>query len=359
MTLETAVVGGGDESEHHLSGLDRCPETELVAVCDTDESRARERARAYDVAAYADFEGLLARESLDWLHLCTPPGTQLELVRMALEDDVAVQLTAPVTTSVPAVEQLERLVADHGGRVSIAHQRNFSPAMRSASDLLADGAVGEVQSVSLLYTDGGTETDAPGPLGLELDHRLSEPAALLLHLAGYPESAASIRAATTDGDGPGRGTVQFHYQTADGVSCSASVLPGEVPCRSLQVHGERGRLEVDLVTQSVTELDRTDHAGPTARARGNVDHVRGRAREAVRQTLSAARRTTGDDWASIRRRDGLCHQLHREVRAIERGEPAPVPVTEGAWVLRLIEAISAETRESGGDEPIQLGTDAA
>ena len=103
MTLETAVVGGGVVSDYHLSGLTQCPDTELVAICDLDESRAREKATEYDINAYADFEGMLAREQLDWIHLCTPVATHLELARMAIEDGFPVLIEKPVTESVAVV----------------------------------------------------------------------------------------------------------------------------------------------------------------------------------------------------------------------------------------------------------------
>jgi len=366
MTLETAVVGGGDRSEHHLSGLKRCPDTELVAICDPDESCARNRATEYDIAAYADFEGLLARESLDWLHLCTPPQTNLELVGMALEDDIAVQLETPVATSVAEAEQLERLVADHDAQVSVAHQRNFTPAMRKAGELVANGAVGELQSLSLLYTDADDRqsgSSTASPFGFELGGRLSDPVSLLLHLGGYPDSTSSIQAATSSGAESSRGvdeeTVQFHYSTADGVVCSASVLQGDIPHRSLQIHGDTGRLDVDLITQSVTRLEQTGHDTATARAKGNIAHISGRARSTVGHAVTAARRKVGSDWETIRQLDSHCYQLHREVQAIESSESMPVPVTEGAWALRVMDAVRAGTGQPPAEQPVHLGTDSA
>lgn len=356
MTFETAVVGGDDVTDHHLSGLEMCPETALVAICDPDESRARERAKAYDIAAYADFEGLLARESLDWLHLCTPPGTHLELVRMALEDDIPVQLTVPAATSVPEAEQLEQLVRDYDGRVSIARPRNFSPAMQSARDLLADGAVGEVRSVSLVSSGGGV-SESTAPVALERGDRLLEPVSLLLHLAGYPDNTGSIQASTS-GDSPQEQseTVQFHYRTDDGVRCSATVLPSDVPCQSIRIQGDAGGLVVDLVAQSVTELDQMGQQ--VSRSRTPTDRIHGRAHEVIDSLRNAVGRSS-DDWESMRHRDGRYHQFHREINALEQGEPVPVPASEAAWVRRCIEAIRADTQPSPDDSTLRLGGDSA
>jgi len=368
MTLETAVVGGGVAAERHLTGLKHCPETTLTAICDPDEACARERATEYDITAYADFEGLLARESLDWLHLCTPPQTHLELVRMALEDDVAVQLPTPATASVAEAEQLQRLVADHDAQVSLAHRRAFSPAMRNARDLLADGAVGDLQSVSLICTEPDRNADEgrsrgpgrAGPVGLAGDERLARPISLLLHLAGSPNGSSSLRTAAStpsDAERADYETVQFNYTTADGVTCNATVLPNDVPHRSLQLHGTRGRLDVDLVTQSVTTVDSTERTTPAERAKGNARRALGRAHAAAEHGVSAAKRAVRDDWETMRQLDGHCYQLAEEAMAIQNDERVPVPVETGTWTLRIMDAITAQQYDQRADPQVRLGTD--
>lgn len=359
MTIETAVVGGGDAADRHLAGLQRCPDATLTAICDPDETCARERATEYDITAYADFEGLLARESPDWIHLCTPPQTHLKLVRMALEDGIAVQIPTPATASVAEAERLEQLAAGHDAKVSLAHGRAFSPAMRRAGDLLANGAVGEPRSVSLVSTGRGAEPDEagargrPGPGGIGIGGGVARAVSLLLHLAGSPAGTSSVQTAVSvPGD-----TVQLHYATADGVTCTATVLPNDVPHRSIQVHGTDGRLDADLVTQSVTTLDSTEHTTPTDRVVGNAKRALGRVHTAAEQGLSAAKRAVRDDWATARQLDGYCYQLGEEVRAIQGTEPVPVPVEAGTWALRIMDAVNAAKQDRRGDRHVRIGTD--
>lgn len=368
MTFETAVVGGGVRSERHLSGLQRCPDTTLTAICDPDETRARDRATEYDITAYADFEGLLARESPDWIHLCTPPQTHLELVRMALEDGIDVRIAAPAATSVAEAQEIERLVGDFDARVSLAHRQAFSPAMRKAGRLLADGAVGDLQSVSLVYTADGSERERRQPRGragpgeVADRERLVDPILLLLELAGYPTSPSSIRTAAslTGESGPAEyDTVQFHYSTEDGATASATVLPTDVPHRSIQIHGAAGRLDVDLVTQSVTQLDHAERTTPAEQLRGDLDHVLGRTHAMAGRGVSAAKRAVRSDWETICRLDGHCYQLEEEVQAIRNDEPAPVTVEAGTWALRIVDAIGAERQDPLPEEPVRIGTDSA
>jgi predicted dehydrogenase len=367
MTLETAVVGGGVVSDYHLSGLEQCPDTNLVAICDLDESRAREKATEYDINAYADFEGMLARESLDWIHLCTPVGTHLELARMAIEDGIPVLIEKPVTESVAEAEELERLAEEYDATVSVVHNHNFSPAMRKARRLIEDGAIGELRSVDLLYAGetypddvrrGAWAFELPGG---EFEEGLPHPIYMVLNLGGYPSSPDAIQASTSLADEYAQGfeydSVQFQYTTDDGVLCSGTVLASDVPHKVIQVHGDDGSIEIDVVSQSVTVLDRDYQASPKARALANVDHVLGRLRGTAENLVAVARRSIDDDWDSVRNLDSHSYQFGEEVRAIQRGEPTAVPVAEGTWTLRVMETIRATTADDAEGQAVPLSTD--
>jgi predicted dehydrogenase len=366
MTLETAVVGGV-VSDCHLSGLQRCPDANLVAICDLDESRAREKATEYDINAYADFEGMLARESLDWIHLCAPVGTRLELARMAIEDGIPVLIEKPVTETIEEAGELERLVEEYDATVSVVHNCNFSPAMRRARSLIGDGAIGELRSVDVLYA-GETYPDdmrcgawANERLGGEFEEGLPHPIYMVLNLGGYPSSPEAIQASSSlvgeyaqefEYD-----SVQFQYVTDDGVLCSGTVLASDVPHKVMQVHGDRGSIEIDIVSQSVTVLDRDYQASPKARAMATVDHVLGRVRGTAENLIAIARRTIDDDWDAIRNLDSHSYQFGEEVTAIQRDGSPTVPVTEGTWTLHIMEAIRATATDADGEQTVPLSTD--
>jgi len=367
MTLETAVVGGGVVSDYHLSGLEQCPETNLVAICDLDESRAREKATEYDINAYADFEGMLARESLDWIHLCTPVGTHLELARMAIEDGIPVLIEKPVTESVEEAQELERLAKEHDATVSVVHNHNFSPAMRKARTYIENGTIGDLRSVDLLYAGetfpddvrrGAWAFELPGG---EFEEGLPHPIYMVLSLGGYPSSPESIQASSSlkhdykqefDYD-----SVQFHYTTDDGVLCSGTVVASDVPHKTIQVHGDRGSLEIDVVSQSVTILDRDYQASPKNRAMANVDHILGRIQGTAENLVAVARRSIDEDWESVRNLDSHSYQFSEEVEAIQRGDSMPVPVTEGTWTLRIMEAIRETADDADEEQTVPLSTD--
>jgi len=363
MTLESAVVGGGVVSGKHLSGLQNCPETDLVAVCNSDESRARRLAMEYDVEAYADVEALLARETLDWLHLCTPVRSHLRLAEMALDDGIAVLIEAPVTPSVGEAKSLERLARDSEGRVAIAHSHSFEPVLQEAAAVLDDGRIGSLRAVELCYAGAGFadgvgcgawSTDESGG---KFETGLLDPIHAVLQLGGYPSAAGAIRAGTAAKRRHGQGFeydgVQFSYTTADDVLCSGTVVASSVPHRTIQLHGDRGTLDIDLLTESVTVLD--GERQPDTEE-GTLDLI-GRVRDAIGTALSWEQ--TDSDCATQRERSPWDDQIERDARAIESGEALSIPVVGGTWALQIMDAIRTATDGPADDGRMQLETDPA
>ncbi|MCA1597145.1 MAG: Gfo/Idh/MocA family oxidoreductase, partial [Chloroflexi bacterium] len=78
MAFKTAVIGSGlIATVKHLPALGRLrDQTELVAVCDVDEEKARSIASKFGVPRYyTSIDELLEREKPDLVDVCTPPRT--------------------------------------------------------------------------------------------------------------------------------------------------------------------------------------------------------------------------------------------------------------------------------------------
>ncbi len=92
--MRAAIVGAGWIAAEHAATLDRLDGVELAAVCDIDESRARELAGS--AAVYTDWRKLLERESPDAVFVCTPPLVHREPAVEALDRGIHVYLEKPI-----------------------------------------------------------------------------------------------------------------------------------------------------------------------------------------------------------------------------------------------------------------------
>lgn len=351
MSLTTAVVGGGTVSDRHLDGLRKLAMTDLVAVCDVDEDRVREKAREYDLKAYTDIEAMLTREDLDWIHLCTPVQTHLDLATKAIKEGVAVQIEKPVTETVAEVEELSRVADRHDVPVSVVHNHNFDPAIRKARAAIERGDVGNVRSVDMLYAGetwpdevkrGAWAHDLPGG---EFEEGFPHPIYMLLNLGGYPASADDVDAGTHSRRDYGGefeyDGVQFQYTSEDGVLCSGTIVASEIPHKTIQIHGDEGSLVVDVVSQTVTTLDRDYQASPVMRAMTNVDHVLDRVRGSLENVRAVVERKRNDTWEAERDLVSHYYQFDAEAAALIQGRELPSPLEEARWTIEIMETIRA------------------
>ncbi|MFC7236124.1 Gfo/Idh/MocA family protein [Halosegnis marinus] len=355
MSLRTAVVGGGAVSRIHLSGIAENPRTDLVAVCDIDEGRATALADEYGIVAYTDTTDLLAAESLDWLHVCTPVATHFDLAREAIEAGVPVLVEKPITETSEAAARLARLSEEHGVPVSVVRNHLFTSAMRRVRDAVGAGDLGRVRAVDVTYT-GNTWPDEPNRgawtfdlPGGEFEEGIPHPVYVALGVGGYPDSTDGFSATTARVREYEQGFtydgVNLDWATDDDTLCSVSVLAGAVPQRLVRVHGADASLTADLVSGTVLELDRDYKASAASRALNDLDRAGDRMVGLLDNAAELVRRRRLDGWERAMRGNAHNVQFDREARALEEGTAPVVPPENGEWTIRAMEAI----REAAGE----------
>lgn len=147
--IRVGIAGAGAISQFHLVGWGEVEGIDVVAICDPDEARARERAEAFGIpGVYTDVAEMLAAESLDAIDIITPVGSHAPLVRLAADHGVHVVCQKPMT---PTVAEAEALIRDIGDRVRFGVHENyrFRPHYAEVRQWVAEGRIGEVQHVRL------------------------------------------------------------------------------------------------------------------------------------------------------------------------------------------------------------------
>jgi predicted dehydrogenase len=355
MPLETAVVGAGVVSDHHLSALDACPQTTLVGICDVDRDRARDVADRYGIDAYTDVSALLDDRVLDWVHLCTPVQTHRDLAAQFIEAGVPVHIEKPITETVAEAEQLQRLSEQHGVPVSVTHQHLFDPAVRTARERVEQGALGEIRGADLIYT-GETWPNMANRgewafelVGGEFEEGLPHPFYTMLGVVGYPASREQVSVQTSKHGEYDRGFaydgVQVSYPTEDGALCSIECLAGSAPQKLLVVHGEDHSLTVDMVSQTVVDVGKNFNGSAIAKVRNNLSRATDRFVGTARNVLAVGRDRLDGDWESAKQLDSHYYQIDAEAAALLSGREMPVPLTEGVWTITLMECVREASRE--------------
>ncbi|MFQ5907013.1 MAG: Gfo/Idh/MocA family oxidoreductase [bacterium] len=134
--LSVGVIGCGRNSVNHLRVYDSLDGTELVAVCDVDEQRARKRATQYGAkTVFTEVEELLDTD-LDLVDIVTPVDTHADLTEMALQAGKNVLVEKPMALTSQECLRMIKLAREAGKTLSVVHNKRFYNCVREAKRMI-------------------------------------------------------------------------------------------------------------------------------------------------------------------------------------------------------------------------------
>ena len=142
--IGTGIVGGAWHAHvyHHL------PQAELVAVCDLNESRAREIADRYGVPhVYTDYNKLLARPDIAAVSIATPDFAHREIAVAAAKAGKHILVEKPIATTVEDAEAILRAVDEAGVKLMVDFHNRVNPAFVTTRQAVLNGDLGELKYI--------------------------------------------------------------------------------------------------------------------------------------------------------------------------------------------------------------------
>jgi predicted dehydrogenase len=146
--LGIAVIGAGYWGPNLVRNLGRADAWDLRWVCDLDEGRARRvLGRRSAVTVTTLLNDVLDDPYVDAVAIATPADTHAELAIAALDAGKHVLIEKPLASSLAEGEKIVDVARSRGLVVMCDHTYCFTPAVRHIRELIAGGAIGEVQYV--------------------------------------------------------------------------------------------------------------------------------------------------------------------------------------------------------------------
>jgi len=141
-----AVVGAGGIADAHLFSYQRLGErVRRVAVVDVDESRARRAVERFDFGdALTDLAGVLARNDVDAVSICTPPFLHVEQAVAALEAGKHVLCEKPVALTLAGLDAIAKAAEESGKIFSGVFQLRFGRGAQQLRALVDEGKFGRL-----------------------------------------------------------------------------------------------------------------------------------------------------------------------------------------------------------------------
>ena len=180
-----AFIGYGHvASEGHSPAWCAREDVVITAAVEVAPARRERFLQTWPQAScYWSLEELLAGESLDFVDICTPPGSHAGLIGKALAAGLHVLCEKPLTTRADDALRLAAQARRTGRVLHTVHNWLAAPICRQISQLIAAGEIGEVRSVNwtVLRTQPSVAVSSDGEANWRLDPETAGGGILLDH----------------------------------------------------------------------------------------------------------------------------------------------------------------------------------
>jgi len=131
--LRTAVVGAGKMGAIHAKVYDQVPNSEFVAVVDTDPEKAQRLAGQYNCHAFTDCADIM--DKVDAVTIATPTVTHEKLAKLFIDNNIAVMIEKPLAANVKQARKIVELAKKKNCLVAVGHSERCNPVVQAIKRL--------------------------------------------------------------------------------------------------------------------------------------------------------------------------------------------------------------------------------
>lgn len=142
--IRAAVIGLGDIAPTHIAAIRECPDAQLVAVCDIDETL---RDQADGVPFFTDYENMLDTLHPDCVHICLPHYLHYPVALAAAKAGCHVLTEKPMALNVEEAQKFTELEGRFGVKVGVCFQNRLNPTIQALREEIQKGSAGRVTGI--------------------------------------------------------------------------------------------------------------------------------------------------------------------------------------------------------------------
>ena len=260
MTVRFAVLGAGRIGQVHASAIGSIPEASLVAVADPLVDAAVSVSTKYG-CEIRTIEEIETAHDIDAVVICTPTDTHADLIERFCRASKAVFCEKPIDLSLERVKKCLGVVSQTNGTLMIGFQRRFDPDFRALKRALDEGAIGNIEMVTLTSRDPGPPPyeyiERSGGIFRDMTiHDFDVARWLLDEEVVSVQAAASVLVDQKIGELGDFDSVNVILTTASGKQCAITNSRRATYGydQRIEVHGSSGSLFVENHRQSRVEI---------------------------------------------------------------------------------------------------------
>jgi len=154
--IGVGIIGAGIMGSSRAKAAKNAPETEVVAVADVVEERARSLAAQVGAIAYTDFREMLRNEKVEAVFVTTPDHLHRDPVVAAAEAGKHIWIEKPLATNIEDAKEMMKAIANAqkaGAKITVQFSTRWYPAYTAFQRVVEWGYVGEPISVDFSIND--------------------------------------------------------------------------------------------------------------------------------------------------------------------------------------------------------------
>jgi predicted dehydrogenase len=163
--IRVAIVGCGRISDLHLIGYRDREDAKIVAVCDTNKSLAKKKAREWGVdKVYSEYQQVLEDKEVDVVELLTPHHLHCPMAVQAAQLGKHISVQKPIALSAAEADQM--IAATNKAGVTLRVYETFvyyAPAIR-AKQMIEAGEIGDIRAIRMHVNSGTSDTSWKVPI---------------------------------------------------------------------------------------------------------------------------------------------------------------------------------------------------
>lgn len=142
--IRIALVGCGRISRSHFDAIGKIDELQLVAVCDSVESRARDAGEGEGVPWFTSYVRMLEEAPCDVVAVCTPSGLHPQHGILAAKAGKHVVCEKPMAIALTAADELVQACDDAGVQLFVVKQNRLNPPIQFLRRAIEKGRFGRI-----------------------------------------------------------------------------------------------------------------------------------------------------------------------------------------------------------------------
>ncbi len=145
--IRFGIIGCGYIGNRHAKHIAENSESELVAAFDLKPDRKIELEKKYQLESTDSLAGLIKRNDIDLICICTPNGNHFQSALAVLEAGKNVLIEKPMALHKNDAEKLIYTGLKHNKQIFVVKQNRFNPPVQHLKKLMEDGRLGKIYFV--------------------------------------------------------------------------------------------------------------------------------------------------------------------------------------------------------------------